>query len=356
MNPYNYTIDFFRAEYSYLYISLFLLSFFLIFNTKKIINNIFTIIISILYGIVIGTRDISIGVDTLSYYNIFISNREIPGDKFFSFFTKLSHIVISNPSDFILLLSLIFYSLLALFCIKKTASYGNSTLLFLGFISVAYMFEVSTNVIRQGISIAIFLLSLCYLGKTKIKFYLLSLLSILFHFSSIIMLLFFFITKIMKLKIIVFIYLVSILLYFFNVSLVTIASITFQYIPYIKNIDPRIGFWASGEAINYYGYIKSGILGYIIINTFLMFCYFILYKAYSHLFDNDFYIKYFMLLSSLLVLAKDFPFPDRIGVFSWFLIPLLFEPLLRGRLYVRFIYLILMVSFFFSWSIIRAYY
>lgn len=211
-----------------------------------------------------------------------------------------------------------------------------------------------TNTIRQGISIAILLLSLCYTTKNKFKHYTLALLAIAFHSSSVIM--FLFIAKKIKLKTITLIYIVSIILYLLNVSLVTIAKVIFQYVPFIKNIDPRIGFWANGDALNYYGYVESGISGYIIINALLIICYTLISKIYSYLFINDFFIKSFILLSSLLSLTKDFPFPDRIGVFSWFLIPILFEPLLKGKVPVKYLYIAIMTVFFLSWSVIRSYY
>lgn len=356
MSIYISTIAFFREEYTILFFILFLLAFFSCFNKNKHINNSATIFISIVYGLVVGLRDINVGADTVSYHNIFIENKIIPGDVFFSIFTKFTHYFLTSPSAFITLLSLIFYMLLGLFCIKKSNSLGNSLILFFGFISVVYMYEVATNVIRQGISIVIVLFSLLYLKNNKVKYFLVLLLSMLIHLSSALFAITTLIAIKIKIKIVILLYIITLILYTFNISLVSISNIIFNYIPMIKNIDPRIAFWASGDALGYYRIIKSGISGYIIINTFFMISYYFMQRKYPLLFENNFIIKLFILLSSFLVLSTDFPFPDRIGVLSWFLIPLIFEPMLRKSIKTKFAYVLFMAIFFFLWALIRSYY
>ncbi len=356
MSTYINTIFFFREEYSLLYAILFFLVFFISFNKNRHINNTITIFVATVYGLVIGLRDVYIGADTINYYNIFINNKVILGDEFFSIFTKFTHLFLTSPTEYVVLLSLMFYILLGVFCIKKSDFIGNSLLLFFGFISVVYMYEVTTNVIRQGISVVIALLSLLYFNKSKLKFLLLVILSILFHFSSILFATATLITNRIKIKTAIFIYVISIVLYILNISLISITNIIFNYIPIFQGIDPRIDFLASGEALNYYKITRSGMTGYIIINTFFMVCYYLIRKKELRLFENDFLIKLYIILSSLLVLSSDFPFPDRIGVFSWFLIPLIFEPMLRKNIKIKIIYVIFMAAFFFSWAFIRSYY
>ncbi|TKF53562.1 EpsG family protein [Vibrio kanaloae] len=172
----------------------------------------------------------------------------------------------------------------------------------------------SASGLRQGIALAIFLLSVGYLIKGESKFSLIFLVvSFLFHKSSIIFAPIFILMIIgISLRNVYFIYFVCIIISLFGFNEI------FREYGSIFGDDVKSYF--SGEAE---GYIVGFRLDFLVfsISPLVVFHYFrYLYGRFSIKIEQ--LIKFYILANCYMLILSFVPFYDRIAAYSWYLIPM----------------------------------
>jgi hypothetical protein len=316
-------------------ISFFLFSFFYLFNnpTKDKTNRKLSKVILFFLIFYCGLRPLTVGSDTKMYSNIFESSSnvmtndslQISYQTTFLFFNivKTISLITSNYVVFFLIISSIFNLILYWLIKRYNPNYLNSILFMYAFSFFYYTFSI--NGIRNGLSYVILLAGIMlFLENKKTVAFFLFLISFSIHASSLIVffcfiLCFYFI----KIRISIFIWVTSLTIALFNIDLFKlIINILFE--TDIELILHKISFYE-----NYNEYKTGFRIDFIIFGLFWGSLF--LYKIKTTLFNNTIYkslVSTFLLLNCLQFLIFQMPFNDRIGILSWFLIPVLtFYPL-----------------------------
>ena len=293
------------------------------------IGNILVFLPLLFLVLLVGLRDYNIGSDTYSYYEVYWV-KGVPiilGQEFiFPFIILLLKYFGLSYSSFLILISFLFYFILyrALFKISQYF-YSNVFFIFFVFISFFFSLSLSTNVIRQGLSLVLILfIYSCWLKKeNKVKIIFFMFLSFSLHMSSIIPVIIFFLCFYFKSYALCFmLYALSIILSYFNIGVLDVF-------PYLN------GFIANSSKISYFqgesfGYEVGFKPQFVIFNTIIL-----LISIYINSLIADyvlrekhrFIINYYILCSVVFFMAFQLPFSDRWGLFSWIVIPILMAPL-----------------------------
>lgn len=299
-----------------------------------------TVFILLICIIGIGFRDFSVGTDTENYIRDFFILSRAPnidsaiefirggGDPLFTVITYYSTRV--GDERFYLLVLAILFVLPYFIFISKNGTGNKKLLLLLAFLSVYSFKWMAVNTVRSGIAIGFGLLfvSSLYLKETK-KYILYGFIAVSFHVSALIFIVSGVAVKYFRQNVIwVFIYFVS--------SLVSFLGFGVQNIPFFKQLE-RAGSYIEGEKDYQTGFLFT----YWLYNTLIAIYCMLLGKKIKDEYYN-FLFCLFLVLSSIYFLCFHIPFSDRIGVFSWALIPLLVSyPFLNNRLINKARYLVL---------------
>ncbi|WP_430199020.1 EpsG family protein [Photorhabdus luminescens] len=184
---------------------------------NELFSNFIALFLTIIYVTLFGLRDYSIGSDTQAYVENFLYNNW-NFEPLFTVITYSVKIFTSDPTKYLLILSLIYgvniftaYSIFG----KNIKTH---TIVFIWAVLFSQgMLTGTINLFRQAFGFSFFLLSLSiYLKKEKVNFLscLLFISSILIHSSNAIFLLLLFFSRFINIKLIFFIFIISLLLFF----------------------------------------------------------------------------------------------------------------------------------------------
>lgn len=298
-------------------------------NVPPPVDSILIILFSFLYALLFGFRGKEIGSDTAQYMNIFtyVNSNEFSLEKFTDYFyiflSKSVGYFTVNPSYMLLIVALLYLVLFYNFLINLPTK--NKFLIFFVFVSMFFFKSMGINVLRQGLAEMLFLVSLIFSMKGERKKYIItSILAFLSHSTMIIPMMIYLISKKyynVKPNKLVIIILVSIILGYLKMDINLIFNnlpfIGDKYLTYLNPTNSmselyEIGFKPQFVFFN----ILFFILGYVLIKYF---------KEFITLFYRRVFFTY-TLLSCILFLMFSIPYSDRIGLFSWTLIPIIVYP------------------------------
>lgn len=289
-------------EDSYFIVTTFVVTLYFILHIIKVnAHTSITLIINALFSLFIVFRDMSIGVDAQSYYDFFDSKDISINEPFFNFL-KLFNL---PPNIVLFLISLTSTTtILSYFKNFTTRPY-----LMMGFYYCTFVFLNSQiNIIRQGVAIGLFHLSLVYLSKNNVfKFFIFATITILTHYSSLIIYLAILIGK---------------QLYKFTDHFILVCFILITTL-YIIDLSQLIIIIAEKIGLNTLVWYLSWDLGKAweikhIFFFFIPFTVFMLYKSYDE-FVKMYHTPLLALLSIFLIamlFKRDEMFTDRLIYYS----------------------------------------
>lgn len=306
-------------------------------KNKQYFNIVLISFFSILFIILFGTRESNIGTDTLSYlknYKKIVENSldlESSSDTVFYLLSKFNHFFLYEQETILLLMSFVYVTYISLFCIHYSKK--DSYFLFFIFSSLFFFYNLGINILRQGLAVSFFLFSLTYLKKRSLR-NLYFVLAILSHVSSITLILIFSISNYLKLKLALIILAISIVLSYLKFDF----NFILNYIPIFKRFmkyTNEDGYLASMYDVGFKPKFVLFNLFFLIVG--------LLIDKYIIKNEDKFYNKIlitFCLISSVFFLCFNIPFSDRIGIYSWCLIPLIIIPVFsykyKNMLFYRF--------------------
>lgn len=318
------------SGYHIIYYSLILIVFLIIrthnFNLNKKSNKILSCGLIILLSLIIGSRPTNIGTDTIAYNQWFdgISNMEYNSwgeilkfgkDPFFSILL-LCAAKIGNFSTALFLIcfltNVLFYNFC--YCICKRQFQQFSLLLYLFIICSFCCFNMQINVIRSGLGISLMLNSFYYITVSKYKKSLLfALLGLFTHFSVLLGLLCFIGARFFNIsnRLFLLLYCISLFIAFLGYGIIDFNI--------LGKFDLKAVAFYTENSFDY----KIGFRGsFALFNTVFLLL-FIKLKDRIHSSIYLYLLNYFILASSIFFLWFVLPFSDRIGAFSWIIIPVL---------------------------------
>lgn len=275
----------------------------------------------------IGTRDINTGNDTLNYRYIFDSVDGLSliqwSDALIVFGTEpifkalmiLGH-QIGDFQDTLCIISALSLSLSFLFSIRLSRLIGdnNPVAIFCCYLVSFYCFGQQYNIIRAGLAAPLILnFYLSLYQKEKLSSVIYGILALGIHFSSIIPL---------ALALIAFFWNFSVkkgLLMFFGSMFLSYIGIGAMNISYLVNMDnDKVQSYVGTQNTTY----KVGFrAGFALFNTMVFFLsrWISCKNTYPPFFE--FLLRLFVLTSSLFFIWFLIPYSDRIGAFSWNIMP-----------------------------------
>jgi hypothetical protein len=294
-------------------------------NKTLIINILILSIFILIISYIIGTRDNSVGTDTQAYrkfYDLISLNLDTRiSEPFFLFLGKIAILFQFDSNSFLMLISVISFLSYLFFYYKLLELHNNSyesmrwifilIALTLTIIS-PFFWNSQINVIRAGLSIPIFFISIFfYYQKNYLKAFIVLVLSVSTHFSILLFLPFLLFFKINIKKILVIFCILS-LLYITGITQ-NIFIILSQKFYSIGNLS-----YYFDNALNERGY-KGGIRYDFWV--FTAFFFFIIYKYKKNTYLSDFLIKFYFILTLPFLLLGYINFSDRLILAAWNLIP-----------------------------------
>jgi len=297
-----------------------------------------------------GTRGLNIGTDTPNYYHFYY----LKGIKYIDqgilvffnnfktdFFFKVIMFItfpLKNFNIFLFVVALIMNLTLYLFVRKFTqrGERGSSLLLFLTIASSIVFYNYQFNIIRNGLSVQFMLICLYYSLKKdyRLSIYF-GIIALLFHRTAIIPLACIFIaTRSESLK-----YQYFIFLYIICISL-SYIGFGFDKISFLANFNNE-----DLKALSFNGPTTYQIgfrLDFVLYNSFFLF----VFLKFSNLKNREdiFMIKYYILSSIIFFFNFNIPYSDRIGGYSWIIIPILLFNTIRNSFPNRQLYLSSLVA------------
>jgi hypothetical protein len=282
------------------------------------------ILFSLLFIVLIGGRDISVGKDTINYISAF--NRSggelIMSDaKDFGFygFSLLLKFLEFNEREFLYSMAVLYILPLAIvYCMVET---NVKFLLFFSMVSLFFFQSMGVNILRQGISCSFFALSILFFQKSRpIISCFLFVVAFSFHASILIPAIFYLVSsRITDIKYPLAFFLASILLAFFNFDLNSL----FKNIPVLNVIfEDRLESYILQESSTEY---NTGFrFDFLVFNCFFAFIGLYVYitsKSMKNLAAFKNYLFCYLFTSGYFFLMFHVPFSDRFGVLSWVFIP-----------------------------------
>lgn len=164
------------------FLILLILSYFIVFKTDWKYKKFYLCCLIIIFSLVYGLRDFRIGVDTkeyLSRYNLMSGNK----DPLFALLTNALHYFLQGNKQ-LYLLSIAFLTNVTLGAAIYRLLDKNierTILAYLLTVMLPYVILSNVNIIRQGLSVSFILLSLSYIDKKKISFFIFAIISIGLH-------------------------------------------------------------------------------------------------------------------------------------------------------------------------------
>lgn len=292
-------------------------------------DRLLTILILVISILAVGFRGFDVGTDTPNYLRDFQFVRAADGvnetiaivrgggDPLFSAVTYFSS-RIGNERFYLCVLSALFILPLGLFIFKNGRD--KTTLLLLGFLSVYSFKWMAVNTIRSGIAIAFGLLFVYYfLHKKNRTALLFAIMALGFHLSAALLVITCVASRFFKTQQIFALLIVT--------SAMAIIGLGIHNIPFVAQFD-RISSYIEGRSNYQVGFSATYWAYNMLISLYFLFM--------NRRICDQYYTrlgKMFMLLSSVYFLSFHISYSDRIGVFSWALIPIIISyPFLRYKI------------------------
>lgn len=331
--------------------------FFINGNSSKATNIIFVIIFTVLWVILFGFRDFSIGSDTQSYlysFNDFIQNKnhiDYKDYKDFGYYLFLFIITKFISSE---LLFLLFFEILIIVpLVVSFIKFNVRKAFFLFFLFCSFFFfkSMGINIMRQGVSISFFLLGFVYYMKSKKSHYItFFIIAFSFHASIFLPILIIFLSRKIKSPLLpICVYLMAIVLSFFNFDF----SLLLSYIPVLSFLfEDRLQSYFNLNSSEY----QIGFrLSFVLFNTLFAIIgyYFYRLNVANHIkYYNTIFYTY-LLLSANFFLMFNIPYSDRSGLLSWIFVPLLLYPVIFNKIKYGTIklYILCLLIFIFFYNI-----
>jgi len=322
------------------------------FNKEKFLRTDRNLLIAfvVLLCFLVGTRGYKIGTDTYNY-RVFYFNPGIRITNIYEFFTFFETdflfkvliyfaFIFKNFSVFLTIVAVIMNGMLYFF-VRKYTNYGrngSSLLLFLLIACNLVFFSHQTNTIRNGLAIPYIFFAFYFIKQNKIKYTILFfLLAFLSHRTAIIPIAcvgFASIGKNIDLKYFIGFYVAAIL--------AAAAGFGFDKLTFLASfgITDLQRLSMVGETTYHIGFRPD----FVLYNSIFLF----LAIKFSTLKNKEdlFYIKYFILTSIIFFFNFNIPFSDRIGGYSWIVIPLLFFSVIHNAFPNKRLYMITLITFF----------
>lgn len=302
--------------------------------------------------ILVGNRGVNIGTDTINYYR----NYYLPGISFHSnpsfffhyfetdfLFKVLMYLCfyIKSFNFFLLVAALIFNSGLYIIVNKYThySQKGSSLVLFLLFASLSSFWSLEINIIRNGLSFVFILFGLLFLTEKKAYKCTISLLiAYLFHSTALIPILaiiIIYFSKKIDIKYFIILYLCAIILSGLGYGLDSLPFLSSLEIGDFNRLNQEID-----EDIVY----RVGFrIDFVLYNSFFLFLALRFNKANTK--TEEYFIRYFIITSMVFFLNFNIPFSDRIGLYSWMVIPFILFNILRNAVSKKHLYYSIIVCF-----------
>ncbi len=283
---------------------------------------------SILLILLVGFREFNVGTDTGNYFRTWLYDQDLlEGRSDFAFYYMMAFIRIFSESYqvFLLVIASLFYAI-NYKSLKNFSRYFETNILFVFFIFLSLFFSLSTsiNVVRQGLSLSILFLGLSFFPQKKRSVIILCLIaSVGFHVTSIIpILLFSLIGKFKKVstKYYIALFLLGIILSYFNFSLLNISPILESILSGAN--DRRLTYLDPKDI----GYTTGFRLDFVVFNFIFLMLFLRIRKGLTSNYFYDYMLKYYCLSSFVFFMAFQMNFSDRFGLFSWFAIAPLLAP------------------------------
>ncbi len=294
--------------------------------SKNIINSIAMLFV-LLLALFIGSRHISVGIDTEMYYyryfgttdlsfsNIISSAEEFASEPLFTLLLKTSSLIGYSFQLALTIISLITLSFSYLFCTRVSKIVKvNPLSLFCCYLISFYIFGQQINIIRAGLASSFILNYYLSLFQDKRKSAIIyALIAVGIHFSSMFGIFMALVAKYVRLDIKVYMLLCFAALFvsYFNMGILNVNMIAGM------DLGDKSGYLTSDSTQYEVGFRP----GFAVFN--LLFA--VLFYAYLNR-HNDIYNTFFrlyILLTCLFFICFQIPFSDRVGGFSWNLIPFL---------------------------------
>lgn len=316
----------FTQNYNHILVIVFFLSLFTNKFSKNIIHSLAAIFI-VLFAIFIGSRHISVGTDTGMYYyqfygitnesfqDILESANKFASEPLFFIILKTSSIIGYSFHLALTIISLLTLSFAYIFCARFSKIIkANPLSLFCCYLISFYILGQQINIIRAGIASTFILNYYLSLFQDKRKSAIIyAFVALGLHFSSLFGIGMALVAKYVRLDIKVY-------------MLLCFAALAVSYLNMgILNVDMIAGI-DIGDKSNYLTndasqYVTGFRPGFAIFNIFFALLF---YTYNNHQYDIiDQFFRLYILLSCLFFTCFQIPFSDRVGGYSWNLIPFL---------------------------------
>lgn len=237
--------------------------------------------------------------------------------------------------------------------LRKKVSIIDLSLIMFGYLSFFYLYNFSTNTLRQGIAAAFILLFIVCINNKEYKKAIFSFaLACSFHVTAIISFFLFIINKFkITLKSMVVFYIFSSLLMLTGLNSILIPDLT-QILG--GELQSKVESYSSSTVIERYGLVNR--LDFYVFTTVWVLWSLFFVKRFKV--TDSFYtwiIKSYLLLSSVYLLFGFIGYSDRIAAFGWFLTPILiFYPIIKmnnkDKLFMVFSSVLLNILMFFYFN------
>ncbi|KQT15066.1 hypothetical protein ASG31_15810 [Chryseobacterium sp. Leaf404] len=280
-----------------------------------------------------GLRDLDVGADTdIVRVQFEFHDRIDFGFQFmFDFLIALVSQFTDNYHIFLLVLSLLFNGLIfSSVLIFSRRIDLNIFLVSFSFVSFYFFEQLGINIVRQGVSLAFFLLavSLYFKNPSHYKLWIISMVfAVGFHITTVMVLLIFgLVILLKKLKTVYFyaLYFLVLIISAVGGSILSFGSL----LSYFFLVDSqRADFYINNE--NGLGYEVGFKTQFAIFNTLFLGIFTFINSRILKYEDESYEIllKYYMVMSAVFFLMFQIPFSDRWGMMSWITIPFLLAPL-----------------------------
>lgn len=245
--------------------------------------------------------------------------------------------VTTSPITFVLVSMVLMWGIL-ISALKKSISPKDVPLVMLGYISLFCFYNLSRNIVRQGLATPLLLHTILYLEKSNYKKAILYLLlAVSFHKSAIVGLILFILNKLkLSIKVTFGFFILSSILMIIGLN----KEIMMRLIPIIGgSYEASIINYSSENIISRYGSINR--IDFLLFTTIWLILG-ILFKN-KYLKDDRFYkwlLISYMGLSIVYVLFGFIGYSDRLAVYAWYLIPIvLFYPVINMKSKYRFFWI-----------------
>lgn len=245
------------------------------FDLKSAVYLYILLSVLVLFSVLIGTRETSVGTDTQNYADFFFMVRESFHSSRFEFFYKVLTLSVSYFSDSLSLYFAIIYLIfnfcyLAFFyCAAGDERKPQYLLVLFGFMCASSWYIVATtNGLRQGLSLPFLYFSLLYFSDNKyVRSFFFLLASLGFH-KAVSLVIPFFLMVYLRTNIVFLVFIFSSLLYFFGFTEIILRLISsimpVDIYDYIVSYGAEADKWV-GFQLGFFVYtIFWGVAGYIL--------------------------------------------------------------------------------------------